>query len=481
MTVKELSNMRKSELLTMAKKLKMKGFSRLTKSELIEKLVDFISDSGDILKDKAKELLTSVKLNAPLKTKTAKVKRALKKNKSDSSAAEEPKAKAKSKSVSTKTKVSSSKRSTPSMKVLKVVGIPEPRPESLAPESSENEEFLARKKVESLRYKEVPLYIDGEIIPPEALRDIDEDLPDLPLGYGDGAIHLMPRDPRWLFCYWDISEENRLYSGKNNQSTIYLKLHDVTHIDFDGNNSWSVQKFRLNEEARFWYIPVPSEGRQFIAEIGYSQGDGSWRSFGFSDGVIPPPSSKSPWVHDVFISLPFDKPLPVTAFDEDLSWLEPQASKHADTMNQQFINGEDSNGQDSNSPDSNRKITNHNTPQIPRFGTPTEPAPYYAIEGTVTSPGPRGVSSFVHIKDQNGIVESFPLTIEGDLRVFGATEPNASLTIDGNKTEVNSDGTFSVTIPLLDKSVSHKVIATGEKGEAYSIDISIERNNSNLD
>ncbi|MEN9217759.1 MAG: Rho termination factor N-terminal domain-containing protein, partial [Gloeomargarita sp. DG_2_bins_126] len=42
-----------------------------------------------------------------------------------------------------------------------------------------------------------------------ALRDVDQGLPDLPGGYGETRIVLMPRDPQWGYTYWDIPNEVR--------------------------------------------------------------------------------------------------------------------------------------------------------------------------------------------------------------------------------------------------------------------------------
>jgi len=37
-----------------------------------------------------------------------------------------------------------------------------------------------------------------------SLHDVDQDLADLPAGYGESCIVLMPRDPQWAYTYWDI-------------------------------------------------------------------------------------------------------------------------------------------------------------------------------------------------------------------------------------------------------------------------------------
>ncbi len=40
-----------------------------------------------------------------------------------------------------------------------------------------------------------------------SISDVDEGLADLPAGYGESRIVLMPRDPQWAYTYWDIPSE----------------------------------------------------------------------------------------------------------------------------------------------------------------------------------------------------------------------------------------------------------------------------------
>ncbi len=424
MTVKDMEKMRKSELLRLAKRLKIRGFSRLTKAELVESIRSFITKGPEELLIKAKEIIASF-----------------------SSTPKQVQAKKEPPPLETEQAPHAPPQKRPSMRVSTLTGLPLTEQDSPPPESTLDQGTTAKTKVEALRYEGDTLYQNGHLITPEELREIDKDLPDLPLGYGDGVIHLMSRDPRWLLCYWDISEEQRGTSGKYAGGQLYLKLHDTTHIHFDGTNSWSAHRFRLNEEARYWYLPVPAEGRRFLAELGYELPDGSWNSLGTSDGIVPPPSSQSAWIHDLFITLPFQEPLSIETLGEPTFWLGTQPLHSSGEV-----------------------------PQLPLVGTPVAPEPWYALEGAVTSPGGKSVSSFVTLQDERGLKESFPLLVEGDLRVYGAAEPHSFLTIDGKKTPLNPDGTFSLTIPLPDTDASHKVTAVGEKGERYSIVISIERN-----
>ena len=41
------------------------------------------------------------------------------------------------------------------------------------------------------------------------LASVDVGLAELPEGYGSSRIVLLPRDPQWSYCYWDIPNEHK--------------------------------------------------------------------------------------------------------------------------------------------------------------------------------------------------------------------------------------------------------------------------------
>jgi len=455
MTPQELDNMRRSELLTLAKKIGVKGFSRLTKSELIQNVLEAVEKGGDVFKKELKKILRQTALAgedraAPEAEDKAGDKPVVKQTVPPTAARPKRGTGAQAKAKAGTGEAAETPEPAPQAKGT-VTLHPRKEPTANEPADEPDAEAQARTSIAAMRYQDPPLYQRGLLVLPEQLRDIDSNLPDLPIGYGDGSIHLMPRDPKWLFCYWDVSEEKRASSGKYQYGKLYLRLHDVTHVVFNGTNSWSVHQFALNEEARWWYIPVPSEGRHFMAELGYRMPDGTWNSLGTSDAVVPPPGTQSPWVHDVFVSLPFDEPLPVVS-GVQATWLEGTLPE-------------------------GRIPDRHEAPQPPLWGSPVNPpslAPFhFGVGANPTSPG---VSSFVQIRNEkNELLTEFPLTVNAALRVFGATSPEVVLEIDGKPHDLASDGTFTVAFPFPDGSQAHRVVARGTDGTEKTVQISFHR------
>ena len=61
--------------------------------------------------------------------------------------------------------------------------------------------------------------------------------------YGETKIALLPRDPRWIYAYWEIAEakkeEVRRKRGEEifSRSNLTLRFYDVTDIVFNGRNA----------------------------------------------------------------------------------------------------------------------------------------------------------------------------------------------------------------------------------------------------
>ena len=81
--------------------------------------------------------------------------------------------------------------------------------------------------VKSIESKKFDL---GEPTPLEdlSLADVDHGLPELPSGYGDSRIVLMPRDPQWAYAYWDIPNDHKEELRRQGGQQLALRIYDVT-------------------------------------------------------------------------------------------------------------------------------------------------------------------------------------------------------------------------------------------------------------
>jgi ABC-type phosphate transport system substrate-binding protein len=160
---------------------------------------------------------------------------------------------------------------------------------------------------------------------PEELASVDEGLPDLPEGYGESQIVLIPRDPHWAYAYWDVPQAHREEVRRQGGMRLALRLYDVTDVGLNVPNSHSVQQFDCEEFARDWYLPVPVSDRDYCAEIGYLTAEGNWLLLARSLPIRIPPVYPSDWVDDQEVTVEWDEDLKDKVFLE----LVPPSGKRA--------------------------------------------------------------------------------------------------------------------------------------------------------
>ena len=99
------------------------------------------------------------------------------------------------------------------------------------------------------------------------LASVDEELADLPSGYGESRIVLMPRDPQWAYTYWDIPNEHKEELRRQGGQQLALRLYDVTDINIEYQSPHSIQEYPSDELAREWYLPMPVSDRLSLIHI----------------------------------------------------------------------------------------------------------------------------------------------------------------------------------------------------------------------
>ena len=143
----------------------------------------------------------------------------------------------------------------------------------------------------------------------EPLAAIDKSIGDLPIGYGESRIVLLPRDPQWAYVYWDVPNSQKEELRRQGGQQLALRLYDATDVNLDYQTPNNLQEYNSDELAREWYLPIPISDRDYVAEIGYRCADGRWLVLTRSKVVHVPPVFPSEWVEDNFITVPWDQTL----------------------------------------------------------------------------------------------------------------------------------------------------------------------------
>ena len=143
----------------------------------------------------------------------------------------------------------------------------------------------------------------------EELATVDDGFGDLPGGYGESRIVLMPRDPQWAYAYWDIPGAHKEEMRRQGGIRLAIRFYDVTDIDINAVSHLSLQQYDCDEMAREWFLPIPVSDRDYIAEIGYVAADGRWLLMSRSAPIHIPPVYPSDWIEDHFVTVNWDDDL----------------------------------------------------------------------------------------------------------------------------------------------------------------------------
>jgi hypothetical protein len=152
-------------------------------------------------------------------------------------------------------------------------------------------------------------------------KEIDQG--DLPVTYGENRIVLLPRDPRWTYAYWEVSEAYKATLRHQGGQQLALRLYDVTDINFEHQLPHRMMEFLCDELARDWYLPIPESDRSYLVEIGYRCSDDRWLLISRSRSIHVPPIYPFAWDPPEFLTLPLETALGSPSLDpfkkQDLS------------------------------------------------------------------------------------------------------------------------------------------------------------------
>jgi hypothetical protein len=317
-----------------------------------------------------------------------------------------------------------------------------------------------------------------------SFADVDAGLADLPAGYGESRIVLLPRDPQWAYTYWDIPNEQKEELRRQGGQQLALRIYDVTDVNIESQSPHSIQEYPADELAREWYIPIPVSDRDYVIDIGYRTADGRWLVLASSARVHIPPVYPSDWIEDIFITVDFEEELvgktkyelvppakKIVTADANDNPIYDQIFGLAESVEAQRVAGSlfGSMQQVPGSVRPEQAISSYIFPSgVGLWAVPT-------MSGlTMSGVGMSGVgfsASAVPVRPRK-----FWLIADAELIVYGATEPDATVTIGGRPIKLNPDGTFRFQMSFQDGVIDYPILAVAADGEqTRSIHMNFER------
>jgi hypothetical protein len=272
--------------------------------------------------------------------------------------------------------------------------------------------------------------------------DLSDKLPrDLPTAYGKDRIVVMVRDPYWLHCYWELTRQavQRAEAALGQEwhtAKPILRVLDVTSHDVTSTSEAAVRDIDIHGGCNNWYVDVASPPRTFRIDIGYLTRSGRFYVLARSNSVSTPRAG----VSDVL--------------DENWADIDPSKADRIYAM---------SGGYDPTASSLELKQLFEERLRRP-LGSPA----LHSFGSGGLMPG--------------GRQRKFWFQLDAELIVYGATEPNARVTLQGEPVKLRPDGTFTLRFSLPDSRQILPAVATSPDGvEERTIVLAVERNTKHLE
>ncbi len=240
---------------------------------------------------------------------------------------------------------------------------------------------------------------------------------EIPSSYHVDRIAALVRDPYWLFTYWEVTDHKyreleRVFGEIWPQCRMVLRVYDLSearrkHFDIT-----------VTHEARNWYVNVSAERRYQIA-IGALSPDGRFEQVAVSNVVETPSARVSDRVDEEWM-------VPDDVFDKIFA-ASGGLDMHAASAELRGL------------------IERHLLEQI--------------------TSGSGAVSSFgsgAWPAGEKG--RAFRLWVATELILYGGTEPDARVSVQGKEVKLRPDGTFSLRFALPDGKLDLPVTAVSADG-----------------
>ncbi|MCS6850420.1 MAG: DUF4912 domain-containing protein [Gemmataceae bacterium] len=272
-------------------------------------------------------------------------------------------------------------------------------------------------------------------------KDLSAKLPKhLPAGYGKDRIVVMVRDPYWLHAYWEVTRQaiQRAEAALGQEwhgAKPILRLLDVSSQDTTNTAEAIVRDIEIHGGCNNWYIEVQNPPRSYRVDIGYLSRSGKFYVVARSNVVTTPRAGVSDVIDENWADIDArtaDRIYAMSAgFDPTASSLE---------LKQLF---------------EERLRRPMGSPAVTSFGS----------------------GAWGHMKPRK-----FWFQLDAELIVYGATEPDARVTLQGEPVKLRPDGTFTMRFSLPDsRQIIPATAASADGVEERTIVLAVERNTKHLE
>ncbi|HNX68968.1 MAG TPA: DUF4912 domain-containing protein [Candidatus Omnitrophota bacterium] len=248
---------------------------------------------------------------------------------------------------------------------------------------------------------EIPPLPEESVCPKAETRSVE--MPrELPDNYGDNQIYLLVRDPYWVYSYWEIQHDHQMKNlaklgGSWDSVVSVLRVYDIT----DSKKAAPFFDIVLQNMVKAWYLNV-QPNHSYVVELGLLHKDGRFICLARSNEVTTPRSGMSEVIDDQWMSVDFEKMYALSG-----GFQVGKSSAELRKMMEERLRGAITSGSGA---------------------------------GAISS-----MASPVRIKQRG-----FHFWLECELIIYGGTEPDAKVTMQGRPVQLRPDGTFTFRYALPD-------------------------------
>ena len=109
---------------------------------------------------------------------------------------------------------------------------------------------------------------------------------EIPESYNESFIRALPKDPLWLYVYWEFTDDiSRAIKKKTDRSRWVLRLTEMPRIVGNTGRMFDIE---IDPKAKSWYIKMPESSRNFVIEFGKISNGGAFISLIKSSQINSP-------------------------------------------------------------------------------------------------------------------------------------------------------------------------------------------------
>ncbi len=110
--------------------------------------------------------------------------------------------------------------------------------------------------------------------------------------HAPSRIIMVPRNANDGYVYWEVPEARKAELKQQGGQKLIVRLHDVTGLAPNTQSSRDVRQYEADERFPDLHVPIPTPGRDYLAELGYVTQDNRWLSLAKSTPVRVPSTTK---------------------------------------------------------------------------------------------------------------------------------------------------------------------------------------------